>query len=85
MDDTLYKKTITLEEIHKRKEAVKLQMDKQKNIIISSVKEAFSPTPAEKAAHPLIKKFSTGVAIFEGLMTGIKIIRKIKAIFKRKK
>ncbi len=85
MDDTLYKKPITLEEIYKRKEAVKLQIDEQKSIIMSSVKGVFSPTPAEKAAHPLIRKFSTGIAIFEGLMTGIKIIRKVRAIFHRKK
>lgn len=85
MDDTLSKKHITLEDICKRKEALKWQLEKQKSVIHSAVKETFSPTPSEKAAHPLMRKFSTGIAIFDGIVTGVKIIRKIKKIFKRKK
>ncbi|RHR83310.1 hypothetical protein DWW69_00480 [Bacteroides sp. AF16-49] len=85
MDNTTQQKTITLEEIGKRKEALRLQIEKQRSVIISSVKKTFAPTPTEKAAHPIMQSFNTGLAIFDGVMTGIKIMRRVKAFLKRMK
>ena len=84
MDNTTQQKTITLEEIGKRKEALRLQIEKQRSVIISSVKKTFA-TPTEKAAHPIMQSFNTGLAIFDGVMTGIKIMRRVKAFLKRMK
>ena len=47
MDNTTQQKTITLEEISKRKEALRLQIEKQRSVIISSVKKTFAPTPTD--------------------------------------
>lgn len=78
-------KEITLEEISRRKAELRLKIEKQRSIIIASVKETFAPTPSETSLHPVMRSFSTGLAIFDGVMTGIKIMRRIKAFFKRMK
>lgn len=76
---------MTLEEIGRRKKALRKEMEEQMAVIIASSKKLFSPTPSETSLHPLMRNFNTGFAIFDGVMTGIKLIRRVKAFFKRMK
>ena len=77
--------TITLEEIARRKSELKQQLDEQRSIIIATAKETFAPTSEETSLHPLMQGMNRGLAIYDGVITGIKIMRRIRFFFKRMK
>ena len=76
---------ITLEAISKRKEELRAEIKRQKAQILFSLKQAMAPSPAELKLHPFMQNLNKGMALFDGVMTGIKIIRRIKAFLKRMK
>lgn len=78
---------ITLEDISKRKEEIRKEIEVQQSAIIGSIRNIFVPEPSGSAssASSMMRSFNTGMAIFDGVMTGIKIMRKVKAFFKRMK
>ena len=70
---------VTLEEIVRRKEIVRGQLAAQRAEIADTVREMVAPTPpVGGASHPLVQGFRTGMMIFDGVMTGLKIMRKIR-------
>ena len=59
----------TLEEIAERKKKL--------------LKEIHAPlAPATNKADALMRSFNTGMAVFDGVVMGIKIMRKIRAYFR---
>ena len=76
---------ITLEAISKRKEELRTEIAKQKARIVYSMKQTMAPSPAELKVHPFMQNLNKGIALFDGAMTGIKIIRRVKAFLKRMK
>ena len=76
---------IALEDIIQRKDDLKKEIDAQNKIIIKSVRNIFAPEPATSSANSLMKSFNTGLAIYDGVMTGIKIMRKIRVFLRRMK
>ena len=45
--------------------------------------ELFHPSEAVRGANALMSNFSSGIAIFNGVMTGFKIIKRIRNLFRR--
>lgn len=72
---------MTLEEIASRKAELKQDLEIQKNIILASFKEVSEPFNMTSPLK-LVKNFSSGFAIFEGVMFGLKIIRRVRGFFK---
>ena len=75
---------ITLEDIARRKEEVLIELRVQKENMAATAKEIFAPlAPAASAGSSLMRSFNTGMAIFDGVMMGIKIMRKVRSMFRR--
>jgi hypothetical protein len=80
--DTQCQRTITLAEIAHRKAQVKQEICEQKKQITLTAGNLLSPLASVgSSANALIKKFNTGVAIFDGVMLGFRIIKKIRKLF----
>ncbi|KAA4687149.1 hypothetical protein F3B49_01395 [Bacteroides ovatus] len=70
----------TLEEIAERK---KNEVHAQKKAMTATTREIFAPlAPATNKADALMRSFNTGMAVFDGVVMGIKIMRKIRAYFR---
>ena len=69
---------ITLEEITQRKKKL------LKRAMTATTREIFAPlAPATNKADSLMRSFNTGMAIFDGVVMGIKIMKKIRAYFRK--
>lgn len=81
---TPIKQKFTLEDISQRKQEVLQDIRIQHEIIAETTQEIFAPLfPSSSQGHSsLIKKFNTGMAIFDGVMVGIKIFKSIRKTFR---
>ena len=71
---------ITLEEITQRKKKLLNEIQAQKRAMTATTREIFSPlAPAANKAD----SFNTGMAIFDGVVLGIKIMKKMRTYFRR--
>ena len=67
-------KKITLEDIAQRKQAM-----------ADTTRRIFAPlAPAASGGNALMRSFSTGMAIFDGVMLGMKMIRKVRGLFRKR-
>lgn len=74
---------ITLEDISERKRKVLSDIQAQKKAMTATTREIFSPlAPAATKADSLMRSFNTGMAVFDGVVLGIKMIRKLRRYFK---
>lgn len=74
---------ITLEDITRRKEELKAQIHGQKQAMTATVREIFAPlAPANNKANAIMRSFNTGMAVFDGVMMGIKFMRRIRKYFR---
>lgn len=79
---TQISKKMTLEELLQRKAEVIKELDVQKKAMTSTAHQIIAPvTPAASHAHSLTHSFNRGMAIFEGLVVGVKTINKIRNFF----
>ena len=75
---------ITLEEITQRKKKLLNEIQAQKRAMTATTREIFSPlAPAANKADSLMRSFNTGMAIFDGVVLGIKIMKKMRRYFRR--
>lgn len=75
---------ITLEDIARRKEELLIEICIQKEAMAATAKEIFAPlAPAASTGNALMRSFNTGMAIFDGVMMGIKIMRKVRSLFQK--
>ncbi|MGN0036872.1 MAG: hypothetical protein ACI36X_06625 [Bacteroidaceae bacterium] len=70
--------TLGLQEIAQRKAALREQLSKQRAVVVQTAQEVFAPTPEEKSLHPLMQQFSRGLALYDGVMTGLRIMRRVR-------
>lgn len=75
---------ITLEEIAKRKAELRKEISEQKTRMTTTTQKIFAPLMPDPSGNPLMKSFNTGLAIFDGVMMGFKIIKSIKRFFKNR-
>lgn len=77
-------KKITLEEITERKRMLLDEIRAQKTVMAHTAREIFATlTPAASKTNALMRSFDTGMAIFDGVMLGIKFMRKVRSYFRR--
>lgn len=75
---------ITLEDIARHKEEILIEICIQKEAMTAAAKEIFAPlAPAASTGNALMRSFNTGMAIFDGVMMGIKIMRKVRSLFQK--
>ncbi len=75
----------TLEEISRKKKEVRRQIENQEALMRLTVSELFSPTKAISKMEFVINSFNSGMAVIDGMMTGLKIVRRVRFLFKKKK
>jgi len=79
------KTVITLDMICQQKAEKLAEIRESKQLIASHARKVFHPAEeAMGSAKLLTSNLSSGVAIFNGVMTGFKIIKRIRSLFKRK-
>ena len=71
---------ITLERIADRKASIKMQLEESHKIIQSRARKIFE-TDSTKGNNSFMNHISTGFAIFDGVMTGLRIMRKVRSLF----
>lgn len=77
-------KKITLEEITERKRMLLDEIRAQKTVMAHTAREIFAPlTTAASKTNALMRSFDTGMAIFDGVMLGVKFMRKVRSYFRR--
>lgn len=87
MDNALDTDTpVTLEGIAQQKAVLLQQIRMQKEIMTDIARDIFAPVaPATNKAGALMRAFNTGMAVFEGAMLGLKLMKKFRSFFGRKK
>ena len=73
-------KKLTLEDLLIQKQELKKQIESQK--LVESYYLLIEPFSFNPMHSSLMKKLTTGFAIFDGFMIGLKVIRKIKNLFR---
>lgn len=74
----------TLEDISQRKEEVLQDIHIQHQLISETTQEIFGPlTSSGQGQSSIMKKFNTGMAIFDGFMIGMKIFKSIRKAFRK--
>lgn len=75
---------VTLEDIALRKAELQKDIQEKKENIKELSRELFAPLePATNKANAMMRAFNTGMAIYDGAMTGVKIVRRIRKLFRR--
>ena len=79
-------KKFTLKEIAERKKELLNEIHAQKRAMVATTREIFAPVaPAANKADAIMRSFNTGMAVFDGVVMGIKIMRKVRAYFRKLK
>lgn len=74
----------TMDDIVRLKQELLANIHTQKRIMTNLTHEIFDPpAPAEK--NGLMHSFNKGVAIFDGVVLGLKVIQKFRSFFHHKK
>lgn len=76
---------ITLEMIRRQKAEKLAEIRASKQRISDTARSLFRPNESSNgSANALMNNFSSGMAIFNGVMTGFKIIKRIRSFFRRR-
>ena len=78
------KTVITLDMICQQKAEKLAEIRASKQRISNQARELFHPSETTGSTNALMNNFSSGIAIFNGVMTGFKIIKRIRNLFRRK-
>lgn len=77
---------VTLESIARQKAELQQQIRRQKEIMAGLAQEIFAPLePTANKANAMMRAFNTGMALFDGVVTGMKMMRKFRRLFGRRK
>ena len=81
---TTTKEVITLNKIYQQKAEKLAEIQASKQRIANQTRELFHPSETANGTNALVNNFSSGIAIFNGIMTGFKIIKRIRNLFRNK-
>ncbi|MGL4520420.1 MAG: hypothetical protein ACRCUJ_12295 [Phocaeicola sp.] len=76
---------ITLQEITQRKEELKKEIDLKEERISELTNELFSTSTPKTGAEAIIQHAQSAVWVYDGVMTGVKIVRRFQRFFGTKK
>ena len=86
MDNTTNTTPVTLESIAQKKAMLLQEIRLQKEIMTGLTQEIFAPLePATNKANAMMRAFNTGMAVFDGIVLGVKVMKKFRKIFGRPK
>lgn len=78
------RENMTLEQIALRKAELLRDIRTQKEKITTLTQGIFAPlAPPRNKANALMRSVNTGIALWEGIMTGVKIMRKMRRLFRK--
>lgn len=79
MNDTSNTDLITLESLQKQKAEAREELRAQKKIMNDTARNLFAPlAPAADRGTAIMRAFNTGMAVFDGVMLGMKLMKKIR-------
>ena len=82
MDNTTNTTPVTLESIAQKKAMLLQEIRLQKEIMTGLTQEIFAPLePATNKSNSMIRAFNTGMAVFDGIVLGLKLMKKFRKIF----
>lgn len=85
MSNTPNTTPVTLESIAQQKAELLQQIRLQKEVMTEITRDIFAPlAPAADKANSMMRAFNTGMAVFDGVMMGLKLMRKFKYLFGRR-
>lgn len=76
---------ITLEVIAQRKAEKLEEVRKVKEQMNRTARELFAPIAPSNGMDAFMQNVNSGIAIYDGVMTGIKIMKRISSYFQKKK
>ena len=86
MDNTTNTTPVTLESIAQKKAMLLQEIRLQKEIMTGLTQEIFAPLePATNKANAMMRAFNTGMAVFDGIVLWVKLMKKFRKIFGRKR
>lgn len=71
--------------VSERKAQKKAELKASKDSIQEIAQDLFSPPETKNKMDLLMHHFNTGMAAYDGIMTGVRIYKRIKSAFTRKK
>lgn len=71
--------------VSERKAQKKAELKASKDRIQEIAQDLFSPPETKNKMDFLMHHFNTGMAAYDGIMTGVRIYKRIKSAFTRKK
>ena len=78
------REVITLDMICQQKAEKLAEIHASKQRITENARELFHPSSNIEEGKTLMNNFSSGIAIFNGIITGFKIIKRIRNLFRDK-
>ena len=84
MNDTVHTEILTLEDLQQQKAKALEELRAQKQVMNDTARNLFAPiAPAANKGTAIMRAFNTGMAVFDGAMLGIKLMKKVRKIFRR--
>ena len=77
--------TYTLEDIIARKQAKRKEILQSKENIQTLAQDLFAPNESKNKLDGLMQHVNMGIAAYDGIMTGLKILRRVRGFFDRKR
>jgi hypothetical protein len=83
MNETSKTEILTLEDLQRQRAEALEKLRAQKQVMSDTARNLFAPiAPAADKGTAVMRAFNTGMAIFDGVMLGIKLMRKVRKIFR---
>lgn len=84
MNDTVQTEILTLEDLQQQKAEALEELRAQQQIMADTARNLFAPiAPAADKGTAIMRAFNTGMAVFDGVMLGVKLMGKVRKIFRR--
>jgi len=77
------KQEITLEEISQRKEKLLKDIRQQKEQMKATASDLFAPVKPTSKAGAIMHSINSGMAVFDGVILGMKVIKRIRKAFRK--
>lgn len=85
-ENTPYKTPIiTLEVIAQRKAEKLAEVQQAQKEMRQTLRSLFAPVEQKGGVEGIMQHINTGIAVYDGVRTGIKIMQRIRSFFQRKK
>lgn len=78
------KPMLTLDMICQQKAEKLAEIRASRQRIVDHTRDIFRPAETIQGANSLMNSFSSGMVLFNGVLTGFKIIKRIRNFFRRK-